>query len=153
LSTVYGIVEQSGGGIWFTSTLGKGSTCTLYLPRVDAQGVDKPKHPDISAHPGIETVLLVEDETMLREFAMRILEGAGYTVHAAANAEDALKLSDALAGPIHLLLTDVVMPGTNGRALAEQVCRRRPDVKVLYMSGYTDDAIVRHGVLEDAKHF
>ena len=74
-------------------------------------------------------------------------------LHAAANADEALQLSDAYDGPIHLLLTDVVMPGVNGRALAEQVCLRRPDVRVLYMSGYTDDAIVRHGVLEDAKHF
>ena len=153
LSTVYGIVEQSGGGIWFTSTLGKGSTCTLYLPRVDATGAATRQRAEVAAHPGVETVLLVEDETMLREFATRILEGAGYTVHAAANADEALQLSDAYDGPIHLLLTDVVMPGVNGRALAEQVCLRRPDVRVLYMSGYTDDAIVRHGVLEDAKHF
>lgn len=148
LATVYSIVTQSGGDIWVYSEPGQGSTFKIYLPRVD--------EPDTSIQPawrslplprGTETILLVEDEETVRTLAGRILTGAGYTVFKVDNGQAALQLSEQYTQPIHLLLTDVVMPHMSGRELAERLMAVRPDMKVLYMSGYTDNAIVRHDVL------
>jgi two-component system, cell cycle sensor histidine kinase and response regulator CckA len=155
LSTVYGIVKQSGGYVWVYSELGRGTTFKIYLPRVfsateaPAVGLTKAQTSAV----GTETILVVEDEEALRGVAIRILGAAGYTVLLAANGQEALQASARHAGPIHLLLTDVVMPGINGRVLAEKLLQTRPQLKVIYMSGYTDDTIVHHGVLDEGTHF
>ncbi len=149
LATVYGIIKQSGGDIEVESSPGNGATFRIYLPRVEA-----PKEDDWSpeAHPrpapGHETVLLVEDEEMLRKLVHQILTDNGYRVLAASSGPDALRVCEELREPLHLLLTDVVMPGMSGRELSERICALRPGsgLKTIYMSGYTDDAIVRHGV-------
>ena len=149
LATVYGIVKQSGGFIWVYSEPGQGTTFKIYLPLVDQASdpliVHRPAH-DIPR--GSETLLLLEDSAAVRAAARQILECAGYTVLEAASGRAALDLTAKRAGPIHLLLTDVVMPEMSGKQLAEQFKLVRPGSRVLYMSGYTDDAIVRHGVLE-----
>jgi PAS domain S-box-containing protein len=153
LSTVYGIVKQSDGFIWLYSEVGHGTTFKIYLPRVgDAAGSTRASPTGASAH-GHETVLIVDDVAGLRHLAMRMLESAGYTVLAAANGEEALLLFARHEQPVHLMLTDVVMPGMDGRTLAEQFKETRPGMKVLYTSGYTDDAIVRHGVLDPGTAF
>jgi two-component system cell cycle sensor histidine kinase/response regulator CckA len=149
LATVYGIVKQSGGFIWVYSELGLGSSFKIYLPRVEAPA--EPARGVQAAAPvarGTETVLLAEDEAPVRAVARQTLERYGYRVLEAASAEAALDVADRYSGPIHLLLTDVIMPGLSGRDLAVRLMTRRPDVRVIYMSGYTDDAITRHGVLE-----
>ncbi len=155
LSTVYGIVKQSGGNLWVYSELGHGTTFKIYLPRelsTTTALLGRPtKAPKLIA--GTETVLVVEDEVVLRSVARRILGSAGYTVLLAANGHQALQTSAEHAGPIHLLLTDVVMPKMNGRVLSEQLLQTRPDLKVIYMSGYTDNVIVHHGVLDAGTHF
>ncbi len=148
LSTVYGIVKQSGGEIHVYSEPGKGTTFRVYLPRVDLAA----DHPAEGAAPagmpwGSETVLLVEDEENVRAATRAVLAMRGYAVLAAENAEAGLAASRAYPGPIHLLLTDVVMPGMSGPQLAEALAGERPEMRVLFMSGYTDAAIVRHGVL------
>jgi PAS domain S-box-containing protein len=155
LSTVYGIVKQSGGNIWVYSELGRGTTFKVYLPRelsVTAPAVIRP-----SAVPmritGTETILVVEDEEALLRISLRTLEAAGYRVLTATNGDEALLVSARHVGDIHLLLTDVVMPRMGGRALAQALSKVRPALKVLYMSGYTDDAIVHHGVLDAGTHF
>jgi len=158
LSTVYGTVKQSGGHISVESEVGHGSTFRVYLPRVatpvvaaEARRVEAPT-PRPAAGDGLaagrgETVLLVEDAQRVRAVVREILEMSGYTVLEAHHGAEALELSNRHAGPIHLLVTDVVMPQMSGRELAQRLSTLRPDLKVLYMSGYTDDAIVRHGVL------
>jgi PAS domain S-box-containing protein len=155
LSTVYGIVKQSGGDIWVYSELGQGTTFKIYLPRelsvAKATVVTPPAVPMLSK--GTETILVVEDEEALRKIAQRILGLAGYKVLTAANGHDALLVSAEHAGEVQLLLTDVVMPRMSGRVLAEELVKTQPNLKVLYMSGYTDDAIVHHGVLEAGIHF
>ena len=149
LATVYGIVKQSGGSIWVYSELGHGTTIKVYLPRVD-------EPPEPLAAPGLanperlrgtETILLVEDEPAVRAVARQILARQGYTVLEAPDGPAALAMF-AGGGRVDLILTDVVMPGMSGRTLADQLATRWPGVRVLYMSGYTDDAIVRHGMLE-----
>jgi len=149
LATVYGIVKQSGGDIWVYSEPGRGSCFKVYLPRVDVPA-DAAEIPDgAGALPqGHETILLVEDEPELRALALEILEMHGYRVLVAAEAVEACRLSDGHAGRIDLLLTDVVMPGKSGRELAALLTARRPELRVIYMSGYTADAIVSHGVLD-----
>ena len=139
LATVYGIVEQSGGKIEVHSTLGKGTTFKIYLPRVEGEAelLESISSPN-EALRGSETILLVEDEEMVRSLAQVILERNGYTVLAARNVSDALRMAEQGGRSIHLLLTDVVMPGMNGPALAERILAIQPATKVLYMSGYTD---------------
>jgi two-component system, cell cycle sensor histidine kinase and response regulator CckA len=156
LATVYGIVQQSGGHIRVNSAADRGSTFLIYLPRVEApedsvRGSDRPLLPRPS--PGTETVLLAEDEEVVRRLAKEILSGNGYKVLEAGNGREALLLSEAHRGEIHLLLTDVMMPKMGGRELTDRIRPLRPDLRILYMSGYTDDAILRHGVLEDGIPF
>ncbi len=150
LSTVYGIVKQSGGYIWVYSEQGKGTTFKVYLPRVaelvQAQ-VAAPKE-SVVTEPGTETILLVEDEANLRYLARQFLEKQGYRVIDAADGAVAVQIAVAHEGVIHLLLTDVIMPGMNGRELAQRISEIRPNVKVLYMSGYTENVIGRNGTLD-----
>ncbi|MEW5959878.1 MAG: ATP-binding protein, partial [Chloroflexota bacterium] len=155
LSTVYGIVKQSGGEIWVYSEPGVGTTFKIYLPRVEATERPVEPQPGLEDRPaGTEMVLLVEDEEAVRTLARQVLELSGYTVLEARHGGEALLLCAQQPGPIHLLLTDVVMPGgLNGRELAERLKSLYPKLKVLYMSGYTDDAMVHHGVLEQGIHF
>jgi signal transduction histidine kinase/ActR/RegA family two-component response regulator len=149
LPTVYGIVKQSGGSVCLYSQPGKGTTFKIYLPRtqeVDTPPVARPV--ETATLRGTETILLVEDEDQLRAVAQRILEKNGYRVLAAASAEEAKRQCANEKGPVHLLLTDVIMPAMSGRELADLLAPQRLEMKVLYMSGYTPDAIVQHGVLE-----
>jgi two-component system, cell cycle sensor histidine kinase and response regulator CckA len=153
LATVYGVVKQSGGYIWVDSELGKGASFQIFLPRVDepiTATVENP--PSESSLTGTETVLLVEDAEPLRKLAQSFLAEHGFQVLAAANGEEAVQLAKTCRRPIHLLLTDVVMPGMNGRALAEQLLPMQPQIRILYMSGYTDSFIAGHGVLEPGTH-
>src|SRR5882724_959377 len=150
LATVYGIIKQSGGFIWVYSEVGHGTTFKLYLPRVQelAERASEPAKAPARAARGTETVLVVEDEAPVRSVARQVLERHGYTVLEAPSAEVALDIATRYSGAIHLLLTDVVMPGLNGRELASRLATLRPDARVIFMSGYTDDAVTRHGVLE-----
>ncbi len=150
LATVYGIVKQSGGFIWVYSELGHGSTFKIYLPRVEEPSRRSGESPRAAAPAprGTETVLVAEDEPPVRAIARQVLERHGYTVLEAASAESALDIATRYSGTIHLLLTDVIMPGMNGRELATRLADLRPDARVIFMSGYADDAVTRHGVLE-----
>jgi PAS domain S-box-containing protein len=151
LSTVYGIVRQTGGNIWVYSEPGQGTTFKVYLPRAPATTTETTVKPPLlggSHATGTETIVVVEDEEGLLKVARRALEAAGYTVVTAGEGEEALRLCAQHAGEIDLLVTDVVMPGMSGRALADALAKTRPTLKVLYMSGYTDNAIVHHGVLD-----
>ena len=153
LSTVYGIVKQSHGFIGVYSEVGQGTSFKIYLPQVtEAAGTDRPG-PTVVSSSGTETILLVEDNAGLRKLATRFLEPAGYTVLGAGTGEEALLVLARHAAPVHLLLTDVVMPGMSGRDLVELLARTHPGMKVLYMSGYTSDTVVRHGVLEEKVSF
>lgn len=153
LSTVYGIVKQSGGDIWVYSEPDRGTTFKLYLPRVE-RGVKQPYKELHESRPrGTETVLLVEDEPQVRNLAALVLRDRGYEVLEASCGDEALRAARQHAGKIHLLLTDVVMPQMSGKELAEQVTNAISDIKVLFASGYTDDAIVHHGVLDADMNF
>src|SRR5579864_4681674 len=151
LSTVYGIIKQSGGYIWVNSEMGKGTTFKIYLPRVAGVG-EAPAHvarPRVQkVEPGTETILLVEDEANLRYLARQYLEKQGYRVIEAADGAVAMQIAVAHEAVIHLLLTDVIMPGMNGRELAQRISQIRPNVKVLYMSGYTENVIGHNGMLD-----
>jgi CheY-like chemotaxis protein len=148
LSTVYGIVQQSGGHIGLYTEPGKGATFKIYLPQLDETGAKSESRVSQSESlQGSETVLLVEDENSVRELARRILEMYGYVVLEAVGSDETQRICEEHEGRIHLMLTDVVMPGANGRELAQMVAPLQPEMKVLYMSGYTDDAIVQHRVL------
>jgi signal transduction histidine kinase/CheY-like chemotaxis protein len=148
LATVYGIIRQSGGHIVVESELGHGATFRIYLPRVEA-APEAAEPPPAAPRPceGRETVLLVEDEDRVRSWVHEVLGMHGYTVLEAPDGDEALRVVERHPGPIDLLLTDVVMPHMSGRELADRLVLARPGLKVLYMSGYTDDAIVHHGVL------
>ena len=152
LSTVYGIVKQSGGYIWVSSEVGRGTTFKIYLPRVASSGESAAQvvHPvEIRrAEPGTETILLVEDEANLRYLCRQYLEKQGYKVIEAADGAVAMQIAVAHEAVIHLLLTDVIMPGMNGRELAQRISEIRPNVKVLYMSGYTENVIGHNGTLD-----
>jgi PAS domain S-box-containing protein len=153
LATVYGIVKQSRGNIWVYSELGEGTTFKIYLPIAEGLAT-----PEVEVHPvdipqGQGMILLVEDDELVRDLAREILTTNGYRVLTAANGVEALRICTEQVGHIDLMVTDVVMPQMGGRELAERVSRLRPETKVLYMSGYTDDAIVRHGILEDSVSF
>ena len=156
LATVYGIVKQSEGYIWVDSAPGAGTTVRVYLPWVEAEPVPEPKPPvapEQMPARGTETVLLVEDEDMVRRMTREVLEGAGYRVLEASSGFEALRVSAGHGGRLDLLLTDVVMPGMSGRELAERLAPVRPGMKVLYMSGHTDDAIFHHGVTQAGTGF
>jgi signal transduction histidine kinase/ActR/RegA family two-component response regulator len=154
LSTVYGIVKQSGGNVWVYSEVGQGTTFKIYLPCVESPAEEfKLITADAQATPGTETVLLVEDEEMVRNMTREILQESGYQVLEAKHGHEALLVAERHNGPIHLMLSDVVMPQMSGRELAEQLSPMRREMKVLYMSGYTDDAIVHHGVLDEGMAF
>jgi CheY-like chemotaxis protein len=150
LSTVYGIVKQSGGAIYFYSEPGQGTIFKIYFPRVETAGMtDAPEKPAaVQELFGTETILVVEDDPKVKILADKILQRHGYRVLTAGNPHDALQVGDRHPQPIQLLLTDVVMPDMDGQQLAERLIRRRPDLKVLYMSGYTDNSIVHHGILD-----
>jgi CheY-like chemotaxis protein/two-component sensor histidine kinase len=152
LSTVYGIVQQSGGQIQVFSELGKGTLFKIYLPRVSAIGqTSSPAQQAIPAEPEHPeaTILLVEDESSLRSLSRQYLENRGYTVLEAAEGTEAIQICTGHPGPIHLLLTDVIMPGINGCELARRICAMRPETRVLYMSGYTENAISHDGMIEE----
>ena len=153
LAMVYGIVKQSGGYIWVYSEVGRGTTFKIHLPRVEEklEPVEAPRR--VVGRRGTETILLVEDEAAVRSLVCGVLEGGGYKVLVARNGEDALVVSEQHKGPIHLLLTDVVMPEMGGPELAEHLRPYHREMRVLYMSGYTDDAIVHHGVLGSSAAF
>jgi signal transduction histidine kinase len=154
LSTVYGIVKQSGGNIWVYSEPGKGTTFKIYLPRVDEPLEKLGERVEVKEIPrGTETILIVEDEEEVRKLAVRILERQGYKVLEASQGLDAFLIAEKYEDLIHLLVTDVVMPKISGRELADRIAEIRPEIKVLYMSGYTDNAIVHHGVLREGIKF
>ncbi len=154
LSTVYGIVKQSDGDIWVYSEPGKGATFKIYLPRVD-EPLEERREKVLGDEllRGSETILLVEDEENVRKLALRVLERQGYKVLSARDGNDALLICEQHKGRIHLILTDVVMPGMSGHELAKRLKSLHPEIKVLYMSGYTDDTIVLHGVLVEGVNY
>jgi CheY-like chemotaxis protein len=148
LSTVYGIVKQSDGYILVDSQPGRGATFTILLPRAMEEAATTAVLPSENRPlTGRETVLLVEDEDMIRDLVRHLLESHGYTVIAASKGEEAVDLAERHVGSIDLLVTDVVMPGMSGRELADRLGRSRANLRVLYMSGYTYNEIGRHGVL------
>ena len=152
LATVYGIVKQSNGYIWVDSTPGKGSSFEIYLPRHDGQPEEEKRADPGERLHGSESILLVEDAEPLRKLAQTFLEAGGFHVLSAASGEEALSVAAHHPRTFDLLLTDVVMPGMNGRVLGDQLLPRQPGMKVLYMSGYTDSFIAGHGVLEAGIH-
>ena len=154
LATVYGIVKQSGGHIWVYSEPGIGTTFKVYLPRVEEKGAAVPLPPRFEEQAAVtETILLVEDEEHLRELAREFLEQRGYRVLEARNGAEALEAAGCHLGPIHLLVTDIVMPGMRGRELAEKLYASRPQMSVLFVSGYTDGGIAQSGELAPGAAF
>jgi CheY-like chemotaxis protein len=154
LSTSYGIVKQSEGDIWVYSVQGKGTTFKIYLPRVNEPLEEIRKEVLKEELPrGNETILIVEDEEEVRKLAGKILERQGYRILEASQGDDALRISERHGGPIGLILVDVIMPGMSCSELAKHLKSPHPKMKVVYMSGYTDNAIVRHGVLEKGVNY
>jgi two-component system cell cycle sensor histidine kinase/response regulator CckA len=154
LSTVYGIVKQSGGNIWVYSEPGKGTAFKIYLPRVDEPLEELEEEVRKKGFAGgIETIFIVEDNEEVRKLAKRILAKQGYKVLEASQGNEALQICEKHKGPIHLMVTDVVMPGMDGHELANSLKIHHPETKVLYMSGYTDNAITHHGILEKGMNY
>jgi CheY-like chemotaxis protein len=153
LSTVYGIVNQVGGSIFVYSEIGRGSVFKIYLPRVDAPPDMEERRSEAESPQGTETILVVEDEEMVRRLTCDTLRKYGYQVIEASNPGEALLACEKYSGSIPLMITDVVMPQMGGRELSERLRRPRPEMRVLYMSGYTDDAVVRQGMLDPAMFF
>jgi CheY-like chemotaxis protein len=152
LATAYGIIKQSGGEISVHSEVGEGATFNVHLPRID-EPVDQPPGPQPSASHGIETVLVVEDDASVRSLSAAVLRQHGYQVFEVARGADAIELIERYDEPIHLLVTDLVMPEVGGRELAARIAAKRPAIKVLYMSGYADQALVGADVLLPEMHF
>jgi PAS domain S-box-containing protein len=153
LPTVFGIIKQSGGGIFVESRLGEGTTFRIYFPRSEGRAAGARGEVPVPTSGGSETVLLVEDEEQVRTLVSRILKRSGYAVLEAARPNDAIELASRAEQPIHLLITDVVMPELNGRQLADRVRALRPELEILFMSGYSDHLLERDGVLEHGLHF
>jgi two-component system, cell cycle sensor histidine kinase and response regulator CckA len=154
LSTVYGIIKQTGGNIWVYSELGKGTTFKIYLPRIaDASKVSEKSIVATDFQKGSETILLVEDESLVRKLSREVLESCGYNIIEAENGVDALDVFEKYEGKIDLLMTDVVMPKMGGRELAEILMKKIPQMRVLFTSGYTDDAIILHGIIDVGTNF
>jgi PAS domain S-box-containing protein len=154
LSTVDGIVQQSGGTICVESEAGRGTTFRIYFPRIDGAASAAERHAAASrAARGVETILLVEDDDAVRDLAREVLEASGYSVLAVGSPREAFGVAARHEGPIHLLITDVVMPELGGRECAARLTASRPGMRVLYISGYTDDAITRHGIVEGGVDF
>jgi CheY-like chemotaxis protein len=153
LSTVYGIVKQSGGYINVVSQPGASTSFKLYLPRIDAAAEVSAASAAPRLQMGTETILLVEDEDGVRTLTRQLLQKQGYTVLETRHGGEALLLCERHNGPIHLLLTDVVLSQISGRELAQRLALIRPDMRVLFMSGYSEDAIVQHGVLASGHAF
>jgi CheY-like chemotaxis protein len=153
LAMVHGIVRQSGGHVMVYSEVGRGTTFKIYLPRYEGDGVPAAQSAPARARGGAETILVVEDEWSLRVMIGEILAGSGYTVAEASTPEEAVSAARAQPGAIDLIITDVVLPGKSGREVAEEVCALRPGARVLFMSGYTDDAIGHQGVLAPGVNF
>ena len=154
LSTVYGIVKQHLGNVWVDSEIGKGTTFRIYLPISEDQAVIneaiKPPPDNLS---GKETILLVEDDEQMLNLSNQILQMQGYITIMAKNGDEALKSLDSHGGDVDLVITDVIMPGMNGKELLAEISKKYNGIKVLYMSGYTDDVIAQHGVLETGTPF
>jgi len=153
LSTVYGIVRQSSGFIWTYSELGKGTAFKIYLPRVEGEVTREDEVRSTQELKGIDTVIVVEDDAFVRNFVCRILRQRGCTVLDAANGKAALAIAREYDGDIHLVITDVVMPGMSGKELISRLEEMRPGIKTLYVSGYTDKAVVHHGILDSNTAF
>jgi len=153
LSTVYGVVKQSDGYIWIYSELGVGTTFKIYLPRIEEVALTLPEESPAPLVRGSETVLLVEDEATLRDLVRETLEGNGYTVLAARDGAQAMQIADVHAGAIHVMVTDLIMPGMTGRSAADSIRAVRPEMKVLYISGYSEEAIMRRGALGSGAAF
>jgi CheY-like chemotaxis protein len=153
LATVFGIVKQSGGHIWVYSELGSGTTFKVYFPRVAGVPEARVDQPVVPVKRATETILLVEDDDQVRAVAENVLRRAGYVVLVAPNAGEALLICEEHGATIHLLLTDVILPRMSGRHLVERLTPMRPEMKVLFMSGYTDDSVLQHGILDSGVAF
>jgi two-component system, cell cycle sensor histidine kinase and response regulator CckA len=154
LAMIHGFIQQSGGHVFAYSEPGLGSTFKMYLPEVEDALSSARLPPAIDKTPhGDETILLVEDEAAVRSFARHVLQTCGYTVLDAAQGDEAVQLAETHHGTIHLLVSDVVMPGMGGCRLAERIVALKPGIKVLFVSGYADDAVVRHGILASESAF